>query len=216
MSDLIRVAICDHSPVIRSGIKSMLSADPKLEVVFEGSCQQEIRNSHDHFEADIILIDYDESEESLFNCLNQLKVLLPVAKVIVLYHCGNKSSVNSCIHTSTITQAIKHGVRGFQCKHKFSADDIIHSIRSVHQGDIDLPPCVVNELLGNIKPTQPRPAVNLSTREQEVLGLVAKGKTNNDIAKKLYISTRTVKFHVSSILSKLNVKNRTEAALWLS
>ena len=216
MSDLIRVAICDHSPIIRSGIKSMLSADPNLEVVFEGSSQQDVRSNHDLFEADIMLIDHEENEESLFNCLNQLAALLPDIKVIILYHCGSNRSQGSCLHTGTISQAIKHGVRGFQCKHKFSADDIIHTIRMVYQGEIDLPPCVVNQLLRNIKPTRPKPAVNLSTREQQVLGLVAKGKTNNDIAEKLYISTRTVKFHVSSILSKLNVKNRTEAALWLS
>jgi NarL family two-component system response regulator LiaR len=74
---------------------------------------------------------------------------------------------------------------------------------------------VVNKLLGNIQPKESRPAANLSAREQQVLDLVAKGKTNNDIAENLYISTRTVKFHVSSILSKLKVKNRTEAALWL-
>jgi len=196
-------------------MKGMLSADSNLEVVFEGTCQAEIKKNLDRFEADIILIDYKETGESLFNCLSQLNELLPGVKVIILYDCSNKRSVNNCLHKSVITEAIKHGVKGFQCKHKFSADDILHTIRSVHQGDIDLPSCVVNKLLGNIQPKESRPAANLSAREQQVLDLVAKGKTNNDIAENLYISTRTVKFHVSSILSKLKVKNRTEAALWL-
>jgi DNA-binding NarL/FixJ family response regulator len=88
-------------------------------------------------------------------------------------------------------------------------------VHAVHEGGVELSSCAMGSLLHDLQAEKSRPKVNLSSREQQVLKLVAQGKTNNEIARNLFISTPTVKFHVSSILSKLNVKNRTEAAMWL-
>lgn len=206
MSNSVRVAICDQSPVMRYGLNTILSGDPGIEMVFEASSYTEVLNKYDSINTDVILIDLEENGQSGLRFLREFRELLPEVKIIALSECSNKNR---------IVEFIEMGIKGFQCKHESSAEDIIHAVHTVHQGGTNLSPCVMDALLANLQMKQDKPEVNLSNREKQVLDLVAKGKSNSDIAKNLFISTRTVKFHVSSILSKLKVKNRTAAALWL-
>ena len=111
-----------------------------------------------------------------------------------------------------ILEAVDIGVQGYQLK-QADCNEILNAIRIVHQGGTSLAQCVTETLMEELQNKHHQSQTHLSDREQEVLDLIALGKTNNDIAKTLFISVRTVKFHVSSILTKLNVKNRTEAAL---
>ena len=110
--------------------------------------------------------------------------------------------------------ALDLGIRGFTLKHSDSAE-ILKAIHTVSRGGKSLAPCVTSALLDNMQKSHQRSESRLSEREHEVLSLVAEGKTNGVIAEALDISPRAVKFHVSSILAKLNVRNRTEAGLWL-
>ena len=131
---------------------------------------------------------------------------MPSSRILVFTNCEDHAQV---------VKTLEHGVEGFQCKQEAKADDLVHAIRTLQQGGKDLAPRVTEALLSQMKADQQMEQVPLSAREQQVLGLIAQGKSNSAIADSLYISVRTVKFHVSAILSKLHVKNRTEAALWL-
>jgi len=210
MPEKIRVTICDRSPVIRHGLNDILSSDSELKVVGQATSPRELVGKFDRGEADyrvetdIILADFEENGQSVIGFLRDLGRLMPGMKIIVLNDCNNRDR---------LVEAIELGIKGFQCKHDFTPEELIEAVHIVHKGGTHLSSCVMNALLEKVVvSSRGRPKVMLSTREQEVLALISEGKSNKDIAQALFISLRTVKFHVSSILGKLNAKNRTEAA----
>jgi len=211
MSNEIRVTICDQSPVIRHGLKDILSTVSDVIVVGQATSPRELvgrygRGDIDYrTETDILLADFEENGLSVIGFLRDLFRLMPNVKIIAL---------NDCINKDRLVEAIELGIKGFQCKHDFTPEELIEAVHIVHKGGTHLSPCVMDALLENVVMSRSRPKVLLSAREQGVLELISQGKSNKDIALALFISPRTVKFHVSSILSKLNVKNRTEAASW--
>ena len=202
MQTSIRVIICDECPTIRYGLQHILSSDPTIKMVLSTASTEEILNHKLDLKIDVILLDLKEINPTELQSLRRLKEKWPNIKIIIFTDCKNKSM---------IIPAIEVGIQGFQLK-KAEASDIIDSIHTVYHGGKSMAPCVTNALLEHPLEQTTRSHNCLSKREQEVLNLISLGKTNIDIADKLFISTRTVKFHVSSIFAKLHVKNRTEAA----
>jgi len=202
----IRVAICDLNATIRYGLRQMLSDASGMEVVMEVPTQTEALNRSNGLDIDVILIDIEDETDTGVDYIVKFREKFPNAKIMVF---------TSCKDNKRIIETIELGIEGFQCKLDAGVEDIISAIRTVHRGGRPLAACVTEALLLHMEAKQEKEKANLSMRETEVLDLIASGKTNNDIADYLFISVRTVKFHVSSIFAKLNVKNRTEAALWL-
>ena len=203
MTGFIQVAVCDCCPTIRYGLQHILSTDPNIDMVAQAATLEEMLTRFAGIDLDVLLVDIDGNIETGFDYLRQFRDLRPEVKPIIFTgHLSNKHE---------ILAAINIGVKGYQLK-QADCNEILNTIHVVHQGGTSLAPCVVTTILEEMHKQQ-RMQSELSNREQEVLDLIAMGKTNSDIAKALFISVRTVKFHVSSILTKLNVRNRTEAAL---
>jgi NarL family two-component system response regulator LiaR len=205
-SESIHVVICDDCPTIRCGLERILGDSPDIEVVMNTSSYAQVLSHSDDLDIDVILVDIEDEKNTGLEYLRNFREKIPDAKILVFTDCEDHKQ---------IVEVIELGVEGFQCKQDADANEIVDSIHTLHEGGRDLAPCVTEALLQEMQSERLMTQAQLSVREQDVLDLIAKGKSNNDIADKLYISVRTVKFHVSSILAKLNVKNRTEAALWL-
>ena len=204
MSKIIRVAICDHCSTIRYGLRHILNANPDIDTVAEACSSGEILSQFARVDLDIMLIDLEQNAQTWFDNLRLFREFKPDVRTIIFTANNDKK---------LILEVIEMRVQGYLLKHA-EREEIINAIHVVQNGGTSLAPCVTTALLEQLQQKQQQLQSKLSKREQEVLDLLALGKTNNDIANALFISIRTVKFHVSSILTKLHVRNRTEAALW--
>jgi NarL family two-component system response regulator LiaR len=202
MNKAIRLTLCDNCPAIRIGLKEILGTDPEIQVVMEACSTTDVLSDYIDLDMDILLVDLEQDTNNGLESIRRLRDLRPDVKVIIFTACDNKA---------LIMQAVELGVQGFLLK-KAASSEIIKAIQTVHRGGTSLAACVTTALLEHMQTKQSHSESSLSNREQEVLNLLAKGNSNSDIANKLFITTRTVKYHVSSIFTKLNVKNRTEAA----
>ena len=204
MMKSIQVAVCDCCPTIRYGLQHILSTDPNIDMVAEAATHEEMLNQFAAIDLDVVLVDIGENRTTGFDYIREFRRMRPEVKTIIFTGYSKDKKA--------ILEAIEIGVQGYQLK-QADCNEIISAIRIVHQGGTSLAQCVTETLMEELQHKHNQSQSHLSDREQEVLDLIAQGKTNTDIANALFISVRTVKFHVSSILAKLNVRNRTEAAL---
>ena len=203
MSNNIRVAVCDYSPTVRYGLRNILGSSSIIEIVREVVAHEAILTAISNADADILMIDISLHNPSEIDCLRKFMAICPDTKIIVFTNSSDDD---------LIMEVIGLGVQGFILK-QASAKDIINTVHEVSRGKTCLAPCVTTTLLNCMQKKKQHEKSRLSGREQEVLNLIGQGQSNGEIAEKLYISICTVKFHASSIFTKLNVKNRTEAAL---
>ena len=201
MTDLIRILVADDHFVVRQGLAALLAPRNGMEVVGEAATGREAVDLARALQPDVILMDMIMPELDGPAAITLIKQENPGARILVLTSFGESQQISA---------AIQAGALGYLLKDS-SPDDLMHAIRSVHRGNLVLSQDLALKLM------QPQPAATafdqLTERETDVLRLLAQGQSNQEIAVNLSISTTTVRSHVSTILMKLGVSNRTQAAL---
>ncbi len=196
--DKIRLLIVDDHPVVRDGLRGMLERQPDFEVVGEAGDGREAVSLVERLKPDIVLMDLKMPVMDGVTALGEIKVHSPQVQVLVLTTYDSDAD---------ILPAIEAGAAGYLLKDS-SRDDLYDGIRAAARGETVLAPAVAARLVGRMRaPAEEQ----LSSREVEVLQLVAEGESNSEIAAQLHISQATVKSHLVNIFGKLGVSDRTAA-----
>jgi NarL family two-component system response regulator LiaR len=206
MAKPIRVLIVDDHPVVLQGIHALIDAEPDMEVVGEGSDGQQAVDLARALEPDVVLLDLVMPGTDGVAAICQIKQDNPEARILVLTGFDSDDRV---------FPAIEAGALGYLLKDS-SPLELRQAVREVHEGKAALHPNIALKLIKKMnRPSDLKPTTDpLTPRESEVLTFVAQGLTNHEIADQLWISENTVGVHVSNILAKLHLANRTQAALW--
>ncbi|MFI2373036.1 response regulator [Streptomyces sp. NPDC018833] len=201
----IRVLLVDDHQVVRRGLRTFLEVQDDIEVVGEAGDGAEGVARAEELKPHVVLMDVKMPGMDGIEALRKLRELANPAKVLI---------VTSFTEQRTVVPALRAGASGYVYK-DIDPEALAGAIRSVHAGHVLLQPEVAGALLSeDDAPSGTGRGGNLTEREREVLGLIADGRSNREIARALVLSEKTVKTHVSNILMKLDLSDRTQAALW--
>ncbi|GAA3036611.1 response regulator [Streptomyces glomeratus] len=205
MADAIKVLLVDDHQVVRRGLRTFLEVQDDIEVVGEASDGAEGVARAQELTPDVVLMDVKMPGMDGIEALRRLRALDHPARVLI---------VTSFTEQRTVVPALRAGAAGYVYKN-VDPDALAGAIRSVHAGHILLQPEVAGALLSQEETNSGQGrGGSLTEREREVLALIADGRSNREIARALVLSEKTVKTHVSNILMKLDLSDRTQAALW--
>ncbi|WSM10524.1 response regulator transcription factor [Streptomyces sp. NBC_01716] len=201
----MRVLLVDDHQVVRRGLRTFLEIQDDIEVVGEASDGDEGVAGAEELRPDVVLMDIKMPGTDGIEALRKLRDLANPAKVLI---------VTSFTEQRTVVPALRAGAAGYVYK-DVDPEALAGAIRSVHAGHVLLQPEVAGALLAQDDPGSGQGrGSSLTDREREVLTLIADGRSNREIARALVLSEKTVKTHVSNILMKLDLADRTQAALW--
>jgi NarL family two-component system response regulator LiaR len=206
MTEMIRIFIADDHAVVREGLRVMLATQPDFELVGEANDGLQAVSKVRVLKPDVILLDMVMPHMDGLEAIVEIRKDWPDAKIIVLTTFSDDEKVFS---------AIRNGALGYLLKES-SPQELLQAIHSVARGEGFLSPSIASKVMREInqQPKLPPTKEPLTEREVEILQLVAKGLSNDEIAGKLVVSEKTVRTHVSHILAKLQLANRTLAALY--
>lgn len=206
MSEHIRILIADDHAIVREGLRSLIATEPGMELLDEASDGVQAVDKALALRPDVILLDMMMPRKDGLGAIGDIIKENPDAKILVL---------TSFAEDEKVFPAIKAGALGYLLKDS-SPQELLQAIRNVYNGEASLHPTIARKLMRELnQPASLPPTTDpLTEREVEVLRLVAQGLSNDEIAQKLVVSERTVRTHVSHILDKLHLANRTQMALY--
>jgi len=199
----IRILLADDHGILRAGLRNLLNLDPDLEVIGEAADGSQVLRMAEQLQPDLILMDISMPNMGGIDALPYLTERLPATRVLML-----------TVHEDEglLRKAMRAGASGYVIKRAAEAE-LVNAIKTVMQGDIYIHPAMTRALLKDLVPA---PAAKgktdntLTFRELEVLRLIARGYTNNQIAKHLVLSSRTVEGHRANLMGKLGLRSRVE------
>src|ERR671916_233761 len=201
----ISLVLVDDHAIVRQGLRTYLELQPDITVVGEASDGREAIGVVRDTLPDIVLMDLVMPNSDGVEATRAITGLVPSTRVIVL---------TSFSEDEKVFASIKAGAQGYLMKDVLP-QDLVRAIRTVHRGEAQLDPEIARKLMQEFSNPQPAtPKHDLTDRELEVLRLIAQGKSNKDISEDLVLSEKTVKTHVSNILQKLHLSDRTQAAVY--
>jgi len=203
--DKVSVLIVDDHPVVREGLRTFLELQPDLEFVGEAADGVEALDKVGQLLPDVVLMDLVMPKMDGIATIRHIRDLSPSTRILVL---------TSFSEDDKVFPAVKAGAHGYLMKDVRPAE-LAEAIRLVHCGEPSLHPEIAKKLMHQLaEGEEEETREELTLRETEVLRLIAGGHSNKEIANTLYISEKTVKTHVSNILQKLHLADRTQAALY--
>jgi NarL family two-component system response regulator LiaR len=207
MTEIIRILIADDHAIVREGLRALIDTEPGMELVGEAADGVEAVLKARSRQPDVILLDLVMPRKGGIEAIAEIKRENPEARILVL---------TSFAEDEKVFPAIQAGALGYLLKDS-SPQELLKAIREVDRGESSLHPTIARKLIRELnRPPENLPPTEqpLTEREVEVLSLVARGLSNQEIADRLVVSERTVRTHVSNILGKLHLANRTQAALY--
>jgi DNA-binding NarL/FixJ family response regulator len=200
MPDTIRVLIVDDHAVVRRGLLAFLETEPDLEVVGVAAGGAEALEML-AAGPDVVLMDLRMEPLDGIETTRRIRARCPDVEVVALTSYGENARVQA---------ALEAGASGYLLKDA-DADEVAAAVRAAHRGEVQLDPAVARRLMSSLRPAG---VEQLTARELDVLRLLGAGRANKEIAAELALGERTARTHVSSILAKLGLSSRTQAALW--
>jgi DNA-binding NarL/FixJ family response regulator len=208
---MIQVLLVDDQHLIRQGLRALLELEPDIEIIGEAENGQEALKIIEELQPDVVLMDMRMPIMDGATATQEIQKRFAKVKVLVLTTFDDREY---------ITAALQHGAMGYLLKDTPS-EELAVAIRAVCKGYTQLGPGIIKKLLTQFPPnsattetTPPANLAELTPREKDVLRLIAGGANNREIAQQLYISEGTVKNHVTNILNRLNLRDRTQAAIF--
>jgi len=206
MADAITILVVDDHAVVREGLRAFLSVQDGFEIVGEAEDGERALEQADRLDPDVILMDLVMPKLDGVSAMRELRDRAPRSRVIVL---------TSFLEDDRLLPALEAGAAGYLLKDSQPAE-LARAIRAAHAGEAIIDPTVAARLVHALSERPPATATaldDLTARERDVLALIARGRSNKRIALELGISEKTVKTHVGHVLAKLDVTDRTQAAV---